>query len=105
MTLASLIYSDNTFTKSIPLVPNPLSENDVLNEDPAKLKLETFHEISTVEVGAYALIEVGNKDVRNNAGVNSNSQPVCPAHTYQNIGSVQPDKTSPTQKVRYVLKL
>jgi len=84
-----------------------LSENDVTNEDPGKLKLETFHEISTVEVGAYALIEVGNKaaDVRNNAGVNSNSQPACPPRTYQNIASAQSDKSSTMQKVRYILKL
>ena len=84
------------------MVPNPLSENDVLNEDPARMKFETFHEISTAEEGPYTLIEIGNKaaDMRNNAGDNSNSQPACPPHTYQNIGSVQPDKSSTTEKVR-----
>ena len=91
------------------MVPNSLSENNVLNEDPAKLKSETFHEIptSTVEEGPYTLIEVGDKapDVKNNGGADSNSQPMCPPHSHQNTGSLLPDTVSTAQKVRYSTKI
>ena len=81
-----------------------MSENDVLNEDPANLKSKTFHEISTVEEGPYTLIEVDNKaaDVRNNIGADSNPLPACPPCSHQNTGSVQPDTVSKAQKARYL---
>lgn len=102
-----LTYSDNECKKNIPLVPNPMIVND--GEKPANLQNDTSDQASITE-GPYMISDnTGGGKVSN-----SNSQPLHPPDTYDQLQPLRPPDTSqslkqpdvydklPPKKVRYV---